>query len=75
VLCPAQLSGASHTLATNGLIGINSYITAIDLALSVVIIFLLGAVTVRALFFVHDQAELGLFRRYGKRPPEGNLRA
>jgi hypothetical protein len=50
------------------------YITAIDLALSVVIIFLLGAITVRALFFVHDQAELGLFRRRGKRTPEGNLR-
>src|SRR5262245_3526551 len=50
------------------------YITAIDLALSVVIIFLLGAVTVRALFFVHDQADLGLFRHRGTRTPEGNLR-
>jgi hypothetical protein len=50
------------------------YITAIDLALSVVIIFLLGAITVRALFFVHDQAELGLFRRRDKRTPEGTLR-
>jgi hypothetical protein len=45
------------------------YITAIDLALSVVIIFLLGGITVRALLFVHDEAELGLFRprRRGKK--------
>jgi hypothetical protein len=39
------------------------FITAIDLALSMVIIFLLGAITVRALFFVHDAGELGLFGR------------
>ena len=39
------------------------YMTAVDLALSVVIIFTLGAITVRALLFIHDQAELGLFRR------------
>ena len=42
------------------------YITAIDLALSMVTIFLLGAITVRALCFVHDQAELGLCRRRGQ---------
>ena len=49
------------------------YITAIDLALSVVIIFLLGAITVRALLFVHDEAELGLFhrRRSGKKTDVG----
>jgi hypothetical protein len=45
------------------------YITAIDLALSVVIIFLLGAITVRALVFVHDEAELGLFGRRRRGPP------
>ena len=49
------------------------YITAIDLALSVVIIFLLGAITVRALLFVHDEAQLGLFhrRRPGKKTDVG----
>jgi hypothetical protein len=44
------------------------YITAVDLALSMVIIFLLGALTVRALLFVHDVAELRLL---GRRPPRG----
>lgn len=39
------------------------YITAIDLALSVVIIFTLGAITVRALVFVHDEAGMRLIRR------------
>jgi hypothetical protein len=39
------------------------YITAVDLALSLVIIFLLGALTVRALVFVHDEANLALLRR------------
>ncbi len=49
------------------------YITAIDLALSVVIIFLLGAITVRALLFVHDEAQPGLFhrRRPGKKTDVG----
>jgi hypothetical protein len=32
------------------------YITAVDLALSLVIIFVLGALTMRALVFVHDAA-------------------
>ena len=45
--------------------GIN-YMTAVDLALSVVIIFVLGALTIRALVFVHDAAQLGLL---GRRPP------
>jgi hypothetical protein len=40
-----------------------SYITAVDLALSMVIIFLLGALTIRALLWVHDQAELSVLRR------------
>jgi len=42
-----------------------SYITAVDLALSMVIIFVLGALTIRALLFVHDEAQLGLL---GRRP-------
>lgn len=41
----------------------NAYWTAVDLALSVVIIFLLGAITVRALFFAHDRGNLRLLRR------------
>ena len=40
-----------------------SYITAVDLALSLVIIFVLGALTIRALMFVHDEAQLGLLKR------------
>jgi hypothetical protein len=40
-----------------------SYVTAIDLALSVVIIFLLGAITVKALLFVHDEGGLDVLRR------------
>ena len=37
--------------------------TAVDLALSTVIIFTLGAITVRALFYIHDEADMTLFRR------------
>jgi hypothetical protein len=44
------------------------YITAVDLALSLVIIFLLGALTIRALIFVHGEAQLSLFKRR-PRPP------
>ena len=44
-----------------------AYITAVDLALSLVIIFVLGALMIRALLFVHDEAHLGLFGR-GRRP-------
>jgi hypothetical protein len=39
------------------------YVTAVDLALSLVIIFVLGALTIRALMFVHDQAGLAVLRR------------
>ena len=39
------------------------YLTAVDLALSTVIIFTLGAITVRALFYIHDEADMTLFRR------------
>jgi len=39
------------------------YITAVDLALSMVIIFLLGALMIRALLFAHDAAHLALLRR------------
>jgi hypothetical protein len=39
------------------------YLTAIDLALSIVIIFTLGAITVRALIYVHDEAGMELIRR------------
>jgi hypothetical protein len=42
------------------------YLTAVDLALSIVIIFTLGAITVRALIYVHDEAGIGLFRRRGR---------
>ena len=45
-----------------------NYMTAVDLALSMVIIFVLGALTIRALMFVHDEAHLGVFRR---RPRQG----
>jgi hypothetical protein len=40
-----------------------AYITAVDLALSLVIIFVLGALTIRALLFVHDEAQLALLGR------------
>jgi hypothetical protein len=42
-----------------------NYITAVDLALSMVIIFVLGALMIRALVFVHDQGDLRLL---GRRP-------
>ena len=40
-----------------------NYITAVDLALSLVIIFVLGALTIRALVFVHDEAQMRILRR------------
>ena len=43
-----------------------NYVTAVDLALSLVIIFVLGALTTRALIFVHGEAQLAFF---GRRPP------
>lgn len=39
------------------------YVTAVDLSLSVVILFLLGAITVRALIFVHNRSGLDLNKR------------
>jgi hypothetical protein len=48
-----------------------NYITAVDLALSMVIIFVLGALTIRALVFVHDEAQLGLLRRRRGSPGPG----
>lgn len=39
------------------------FLTAIDLALSIVIIFLLGALTFRALVFVHDRGDLNVLPR------------
>ena len=39
------------------------YLTAVDLALSTVIILALGAITVRALLYIHDEADMMLFRR------------
>jgi hypothetical protein len=39
------------------------YLTTVDVALSIVIIFLLGAISVRALMFIHDQGDIGLLRR------------
>jgi hypothetical protein len=47
-----------------------NFITAVDLALSTVIIFVLGALVIRALVFVHDEAQLGLLgRRRGSSGP------
>jgi hypothetical protein len=43
------------------------YQTAVDLALSIVIVFTLGAILVRALVFAHDQADLHLLRRRPRR--------
>jgi hypothetical protein len=43
-----------------------NYITAVDLSLSMVIIFVLGALVIRALVFVHDAARMGLLGRRGK---------
>ena len=40
-----------------------SYVTAVDLALSIVIIFTLGALCVRALLFAYRRAQLDLLRR------------
>jgi hypothetical protein len=47
------------------------YITSVDLALSMVIIFVLGALTVRALIFVHDEAELNVLGRRRREAPGG----
>ena len=49
-----------------------AYLTAVDLALSVVILFLLGAITMRALQHVHRRSELRLFRR--RAAPENTTR-
>lgn len=43
------------------------YQTAVDLALSMVIVFLLGAILVRALLYAHDQADLHVFKRRPRR--------
>ena len=40
-----------------------TYVTAVDLSLSVVILFLLGAITVRALLYVHERGALQVFHR------------
>lgn len=40
-----------------------NYMTAVDLALSLVIIFVLGALAIRALMFVHDEAQMSILRR------------
>jgi hypothetical protein len=48
-----------------------AYRTVVDLALSAVILFLLGAMTVRALQFCYTNGEIPLFRR--KRPPSADL--
>ena len=39
------------------------YLTAVDLALSTVIIFTLGAIMVRALLYIHDEADMSFLRR------------
>ncbi len=50
------------------------YVTAVDLSLSVVILFLLGAITVRALFFVHARSGLQLHARWARRKPPLRIR-
>jgi len=50
-------------------------LTAVDLSLSVVILFLLSAITVRALLFAHDRAELHVLRRTRANTPEHPGRA
>lgn len=42
-----------------------SFMTAVDLSLALAIVFLLGAIVVRALLFVHDRGGLEIFRRRG----------
>ena len=42
-----------------------SFVTAVDLSLSVVILFLLGAITVRAVLFLYERSSL----RWPRRPP------
>ena len=37
--------------------------TAVDLALSVVIIFLFGAITVKMLLYLHDRGDMRVLRR------------
>ena len=50
--------------------GTLSYLTAVDLALAVVILFLLGAITVRALQFCYSRSVLAAALRHGaSRPP------
>jgi hypothetical protein len=39
------------------------YVTAVDVSLSLVILFLLAAITLRALWFVHERGNLRLLRR------------
>jgi hypothetical protein len=38
-------------------------VTAVDLSLSAVILFILGAITARTLWFVFKRSELELFKR------------
>jgi hypothetical protein len=42
--------------------------TAVDLALSIVILFLLGGISVKALILVHDRGGLRVLRRSGRTP-------
>ena len=39
------------------------YLTAVDLSLSIIILFLLGGLTVKALMHVHDKGEMRILRR------------
>lgn len=51
------------------------YVTAVDLSLSVVIIFLLGTISVKALLYVHDEGGLRVFRRRLRAREEAQRRA
>ena len=50
------------------------YLTAIDLALSMVLPFLLSGLTVKALIFAHDRGDLQLLRRWPQNPQWGQAR-
>ncbi len=39
------------------------YLTAVDLSLSIIILFLLGGLTVKALMHAHDKGDLRILRR------------
>jgi hypothetical protein len=47
------------------------YQTAVDLALSIVILFLISGISVKALLLAHDRGGLRVLRRWPRPPPRG----